>query len=114
MGHGKTLARFGAQRRADSGNLPVLNLACDPCIARHQDVSMGAVSLRLPEPIAQRLQALSERTGRSKTYYMIEAIEEHLEDLEDLYYAEQQLAAIRAGAPTVSLDEAERLLGLEA
>ena len=74
---------------------------------------MGAVSLRLPEPIAQRLQALAERTGRSKTYYMIEAIEAHLADLEDLYYAEQQLAAIRAGAATVSLEELDRQLGLE-
>ncbi len=74
---------------------------------------MGAVSLRLPEPIAQRLQALAERTGRSKTYYMIQAIEEHLEDLEDLYYAEQQMAAIRAGAPTVSLEELVRQLDLE-
>ena len=74
---------------------------------------MGAVSLRLPEPIAQRLQALAERTGRSKTYYMIEAIEAHLADLEDLYYAEPQLAAIRAGAATVSLEELDRQLGLE-
>jgi len=75
---------------------------------------MGAVSLRLPEPIAQRLQALAERTGRSKTYYMIQAIEEHLEDLEDLYDAEQRYQEILDGkAKTIPLEEVIRTLGLE-
>ena len=74
---------------------------------------MSAVSLRLPDDVALRLDLLARRTGRSKTYYMMEAIREHLGDLEDLYYAEQQLEAIRAGARTFSLDEVERELGLD-
>ena len=44
---------------------------------------------------------------------MIEAIREHLDDLEDLYLAEQRLIDVRAGrSRTVSLDDAERELGL--
>ena len=45
---------------------------------------MSAVSLRLPEDVSQRLQRLAQLTGRSKTFYMIEAIRDHLDDLEDL------------------------------
>jgi RHH-type rel operon transcriptional repressor/antitoxin RelB len=58
---------------------------------------MASVSLRLPDEISQRLEHLAELTGRSKTYYMIEAIREHLDDLEDLYLAEQRLIDLRAG-----------------
>jgi RHH-type rel operon transcriptional repressor/antitoxin RelB len=38
-----------------------------------------------------------ENAGRSKTYYAREAILAHLDDLEDLYLAEQRLMDIRAG-----------------
>ena len=58
---------------------------------------MVAVSLRLPDEIADRLQQLADLTGRSKSYYMIEAIAEHLDDLEDIYLAERELEEIRAG-----------------
>ena len=58
---------------------------------------MASVSLRLPDEISQRLEHLAELTGRSKTYYMIEAIREHLDDLEDLHLAEQRLIDLRAG-----------------
>ena len=74
---------------------------------------MSAVSLRLPDDLSQRLTLLAKRTGRSKTFYMIEAIAEHLEDLEDVYIAEQRLAEVDAGrSKTFSLDEVERELGL--
>ena len=44
---------------------------------------------------------------------MVEAICEHVEDLEDLYLAEQRLIDIRAGkSKTYTLDEVERSLGL--
>lgn len=72
-----------------------------------------SVSLRLPDDISSRLQNLAQMTGRSKTFYMIEAIREHLDDLEDLYIAEQRLVEIRAGrSKTYSLEEVERSLGL--
>lgn len=74
---------------------------------------MSAVSIRLPDDVSTRLQDLAQLTGRSKTFYMIEAISEHLDDLEDLYIAENRLIEIRAGrSKTYSLEEVERSLGL--
>ncbi len=58
---------------------------------------MSPVSLRLPDEVSQRLQRLADLTGRSKTSYIVEAIREHLDDLEDLYLAEQRLIDLRSG-----------------
>ncbi|MCY4593183.1 MAG: TraY domain-containing protein [Bryobacterales bacterium] len=75
---------------------------------------MKPVALRLPDEVAQRLNRLADRTGRSKTFYMIEAIREHLDDLEDLYLAEQRLIDIQAGkSQTVPLEEVIERYGLE-
>lgn len=71
------------------------------------------VSLRLPEDISSRLQNLAQLTGRSKTYYMIEAIRDHLDDLEDLYLAEREYEAVRAGkSKTIPLEEVMREYGM--
>ncbi len=71
------------------------------------------ISLRLPEDVEARLNDLAARTGRSKTFYAIEAIREHIDDLEDLYLAEQRLIDLRAGrSRTYTLEEVERDLGL--
>ena len=75
---------------------------------------MKSVALRLPDEVAQRLQRLADRTGRTKTFYMTEAIREHLDDLEDLYLAEQRLIDIQAGrSQTVPLEEVMARYGLE-
>ncbi|MGC3874686.1 type II toxin-antitoxin system RelB family antitoxin [Halomonas sp. GXIMD04776] len=51
--------------------------------------------------------------GLSKSYYAREAILERLEDLEDIYLAEQALEQVRRGEMTThNLDEVERNLGL--
>ena len=55
------------------------------------------LAIRLPEAIELRLEALAKATGRTKTYYAREAIVEHIDDLEDLYLAEQELIKVRAG-----------------
>jgi len=74
---------------------------------------MSAVSIRLPDDVSARLQDLAQLTGRSKSFYMIEAIRTHLDDLEDLYIAEQRLIEVRAGrSKTHTLEEVERSLGL--
>lgn len=64
------------------------------------------LALRLPPEIEARLDALAKRTGRSKSFYAREAILEHLEDLEDLYLAEQALADhYTSGGDTVPMEE---------
>lgn len=71
-------------------------------------------AIRLPDETFDRLKALAETTGRSATYYIREAIELHLEDMEDVYLAEATLQRVREGAEQVySLDEIEADLGLD-
>lgn len=71
------------------------------------------LAIRLPGEIENRLEALAQATGRTKTFYAREAILNHLDDLEDLYLAEKRLIDIRAGrSRTFTLDEVERELGL--
>jgi RHH-type rel operon transcriptional repressor/antitoxin RelB len=55
------------------------------------------LAIRLPQSIEKRLEKLARRTGRTKTYYVREAILEHLEEIEDLYLAEGALERIRSG-----------------
>lgn len=71
------------------------------------------LAIRLPSEIEDRLEALAQATGRTKTFYAREAILEHLDDLEDLYLAEQRLIDVRSGrSKTHSIDDVERSLGL--
>ena len=48
-------------------------------------------AVRLSDETYARLQRMAEKTGRTATYYIREAIEAHLDDLEDIYLAEQAL-----------------------
>lgn len=50
-----------------------------------------ATTLRLETAIEQRLSALAALTGRTKAYYIRTAIEEKLEEMEDIYLAEKRL-----------------------
>lgn len=72
------------------------------------------LSIRLPGDVETRLKNLAAQTGRTKSYYITEAICEHLDDLEDLYLAEQRLRDIRDGKTnTVPLEELMKHYGLE-
>lgn len=71
-------------------------------------------SIRLPHEIEDRLEVLSAKTGRSKSFYVKEAILEHLGDIEDIYLAEKRLEDIHAGrAKTVSLQEVMKRYGMD-
>jgi RHH-type rel operon transcriptional repressor/antitoxin RelB len=71
-------------------------------------------SIRLPHEIENRLQKLSERTGRSKSFYVKEAILEHLDDIEDIYLAEKRLEDLRSGrTQTVSLQDVMKRYGMD-
>ena len=72
------------------------------------------ISIRLPVDVEARLDNLASLTGRSKTYYVTEAVIDHLEDMEDLYLAERELEAIRAGKSTTTpLAEVMKRYGME-
>jgi RHH-type transcriptional regulator, rel operon repressor / antitoxin RelB len=55
------------------------------------------LAIRLPEDIEKRLDALAKRTGRTKTFYARQAILLHLEDIEEVFLAENRLESLRAG-----------------
>jgi RHH-type transcriptional regulator, rel operon repressor / antitoxin RelB len=72
------------------------------------------LALRLPPSIEKRLEKLARRTGRTKTYYVREAILEHLGDMEDMYLAERALERIRkGGARTIPLEDVMNRHGME-
>ena len=72
------------------------------------------ISIRLPDDVEARLKNLAALTGRSKTFYVTEAICEHLDNLEDLYLAERELESIRAGLSTTTpLAEVMKRYGME-
>lgn len=73
-----------------------------------------SMSIRLPSDVESRLEKLATKTGRSKTFYVREAILEHLNDLEDLYLAESELRKIRSGrARTTPLAEVMKQYGMD-
>ena len=67
------------------------------------------IAVRLPPEVEKRLERLARKTGRSKTFYVRQAILQHLEDLEDYYLAVQRL---EKNLPGIPLEEVERRLGL--
>jgi RHH-type rel operon transcriptional repressor/antitoxin RelB len=72
------------------------------------------LAIRLPQSIEKRLERLARRTGRTKTFYVREALQEHLEDLEDMYMAERALERIRTGEErTIPLKGVMKRHGLE-
>lgn len=59
-----------------------------------------------------RLEKLAKRAGRTKSLIAENALEGHLQDLEDLYIAEQRLSELRAGCSrSYTTQEVERELG---
>lgn len=71
-------------------------------------------AIRLPDHVYERLNTLAANTGRSASYYIREAIETHLDDLEDAYLGEKILRRVQNGeGPTYSLDQVEAGFGLD-
>ncbi len=72
------------------------------------------LAIRLPADVESRLEKLAAATGRTKTFYAREAIMEHLDDLEDIYLADQRLADLRAGKThAIPLEDIMKRYGLE-
>lgn len=72
------------------------------------------LTIELPTELENRLDALAQAIGRSKSDYVTEAILEYLEDLADLHLAEQRLRDIQNGkSKTVPLEEILKRYGME-
>lgn len=72
------------------------------------------LTLRLPDSVENRLAHLAAVTGRTKSFYVREAILKHLDDLEDIYLAERTIERVRNGQEKVySSEELEKRLALD-
>ena len=56
---------------------------------------MGTFSVRLPVEIEERLNKLSVQTGRTKAFYVRQALLKHLEDLEDYFKTKKAMEHVR-------------------
>ena len=71
------------------------------------------LSIRLDAVLDARLAKLAKTTGRTTSFYIKQAIADHLEDLEDLYVAQRVVGRIDSGKErVVPLQELERELAL--
>ena len=70
------------------------------------------LAVRLDKELEKRLERLAAKTGRTKTFYAREAIEAHLEDLEDFYLAEERLRDFRS-EDAIPLADLKDELGLD-
>lgn len=68
------------------------------------------LSVRLSKEVEHRLVDLSEKTHRSKSYYVERALEQYLDAQEDCLLA---LSRLEEKGPNISLIEAKKQLGLD-
>ena len=72
------------------------------------------IGIRIPKSVKDRLDVLAQKTGRTRTFYIRQALLEYLDDLEDKYMAQEVLGRVKEGEEELySLDDVERDLGLD-
>lgn len=71
-------------------------------------------SVRLDDELDSRLERLARLTGRSKSFYVKQALAEQIEDLEDLYVARKIAKRVSEGRERlIPLEDLERELGVD-
>lgn len=76
-------------------------------------MATATATSRLPEDLAIRYDRLAKSTGRTKTFYMTEALSAEIDRLEYEYGLLKKVEDYRADRlETVTLDELEESLGL--
>lgn len=71
------------------------------------------LAVRLPPKMEKRLDSLAKKTGRTKSYYVRQALAETFEDMEDACLAEKSWEEVRAGGRLYTLEEVKVQLGLK-
>lgn len=65
-------------------------------------------SVRFDDLIEKRLDELAKKTGRSKSYYIRELVESHIDELEDYYLGTNTLERLRAGKEKIHSSQSVR------
>lgn len=77
-------------------------------------MATSTAALRLPEDLSARYDRLAKSTGRTKTYYMTEALANSIDKLEYEYGILKTAEDVRSGRmKTYNLDEVGEMLGLD-
>jgi RHH-type rel operon transcriptional repressor/antitoxin RelB len=67
------------------------------------------MNVRIDDELDSRLDALAKRTGRTKSFYAVEAIKEFLENHEDYFLAKDSLAEFRgSGEAAIDMEDVDR------
>ena len=76
-------------------------------------MATAVTSMRIPTELNARYSRLAKETGRSKSFYVNEALADSIDRLEYEYGLMKKVEDFRAGKlETVTLDELEESLGL--
>ena len=71
------------------------------------------INFRADDDLNTRLERLVKLTGRSKTFYVRAAVTAHIDDLEDIYLADQVMERLDSNVEILhSLEDVEQELGL--
>lgn len=68
------------------------------------------LAVRLPNEIEQRLAALAQKTGRSKSYYVRKAVKDFLQDEEDYLLA---IARLEEKNPRIPFEKVRSLVEMD-
>jgi RHH-type rel operon transcriptional repressor/antitoxin RelB len=72
------------------------------------------LAVRLDSEMEQELERLAKETGRSKSFYVKEALAQYLADVKDYYDAQDTLNNIKIGKEkTLSSKQVKQELGLD-
>jgi RHH-type rel operon transcriptional repressor/antitoxin RelB len=72
------------------------------------------LSIRLDPALDARLAQLAKKTGRTKSFYVKQAIQDQIEDLEDLFLARRVATRVASGKERlIPLDKLEGELAVE-
>lgn len=69
-----------------------------------------AIALRLPTELDNRLTTLAKKTHRSKSFYVREALDRYIEELEDYYLA---MYALENPGKVYSSEEVRKMCDLD-
>lgn len=70
------------------------------------------LAVRLPRKMEKRLDSLAKKTGRTKSYYVRQALAETFEDMEDAILAEKSWEEVKAGGRVYTHEEVKTMFGL--